>query len=100
MDHICGDSTLHSSRQTKRSINHGSLLTSSTVQGRQIPSSSTASALKPTVSGSTNAFSVNCAVSSCDRSLRAGSHLGAHARVAKGEFKSEVKSEFKSEVIL
>ena len=66
VDHICDDSTTHSSLQTKRSIKE-SLLTSSTVQGCQIPSSSTASALKPTVYGSTNAFLVNCAFSSCDR---------------------------------
>ena len=58
----------HSAFQpSNETIDHRSLLTSSTVQGRQIPSSSTASALKPTVSGSTNAFSVNCAFSSCDR---------------------------------
>ena len=36
-------------------------------QGRQIPSSSTASALKPTVSGSTNVLPVNCAFRSCDQ---------------------------------
>ena len=58
----------HSAFQpSNETIDHGSLLTSSTVQERQIPSSSTASALQPTVSGSTNAFSVNCAFSSCDR---------------------------------
>ena len=58
----------HSAFQpSNETIDHGSLLTSSTVQGRQIPSPSTASALKPTVSGSTNAFSVNCAFSSCDQ---------------------------------
>ena len=46
----------HSAFQpSNETIDHGSLLTSLTVQGRQIPSSSTASALKPTVSGSTNA---------------------------------------------
>ena len=58
----------HSAFQpSNETIDHGSLLTSSTVQGRQIPSSSTASALKSTVSGSTNSFSVNCAFGSCDR---------------------------------
>ena len=58
----------HSAFQpSNRTIDHGSLLTSLIVQGCQIPSSSTASALKPTVSGSTNAFSVNCAFSSRDR---------------------------------
>ena len=58
----------HSAFQpSNETIDHRSLLTSSTVQGRLIPSSSTASALKPTVSGSTNAFSVNCAFSSYDR---------------------------------
>ena len=59
---------LHSAFQpSNETIDHGSLLTSSTVQGRQFPSSLTASALKPTVSGSTNAFLVNCAFSSCDQ---------------------------------
>ena len=43
------------------------LLTSSTVQGHQIPSSSTASALKPAVCESSIVFSVNHAFSSCNQ---------------------------------
>ena len=54
---ICGDSTQHSSCETKRSCNR-LLLTSSTVQAYQTPSSATASALKPTGCESVNTFSV------------------------------------------
>ena len=48
----------HSAFQPLNEIITESLLTSSTLQGHQIPSLSTASALKPTVCGSAITFSV------------------------------------------
>ena len=57
----------HSAFQPSNETIMEPLLTSSTVQGHQIPSSSTASALKPTVCGSAIAFSVNPVFSSSDR---------------------------------
>ena len=57
----------HSAFQPSNETITESLLTSSTVQGHQIPSSTTVSALKPTVSGSAIAFPVTRPFSLCDR---------------------------------
>ena len=57
---------LHSTFQPSNEMITESLLTSTTVQGHQIPSSLTASALKPTVSGSAIAFLVKLPFSLCD----------------------------------
>ena len=65
LDHRRCDSSQHSSRQRKRSRNHRLLLQQCTQH--QTPSSSTASALKPTVCGSAITFLVNRAFRSCDQ---------------------------------
>ena len=58
----CGDFTPHSSCQTNQ-LRNRSLLTSSTVQAHQTPSSASASALKQTGCESAITFLINCAFS-------------------------------------
>ena len=57
----------HSAFQTLNEMITDLLLMPTTMQGHQITSLSTASALKPTVSGSAIVFLVKRAFSSCDR---------------------------------